>query len=182
MGASGEQAQHPSGIGRIARFAENSAIHYDDSIRPQNEIIRTDAEHSLRFFTCHAFGEISGKLAFLRDLRNIRWLNDEGNSCIAQQLLAPRRRGSEHQHALTAPYDSPDRFDQLSRVITDSVFEDDLDIFNVFNFVGRVTFNDDEVGLLARGNGADALSFAEILRAVGRGNVDSFERSESSLD
>src|SRR6266849_5925816 len=116
MSASGEQAQHPSGIGRIARFAENSAIHYDDSIRPQNEIIRTDAEHSLRFFTCHAFGEISGKLAFLRDLRNIRWLNDE------------------------------------------------------------------LVDLIARGNGADALSFAEILRAVGRCNVDSFERSESSLD
>src|SRR2546427_6059226 len=50
MGASGEQAQHPGGIGRIARFAENSAIHYDDSIRPQNEIIRTDAEHSFGFF------------------------------------------------------------------------------------------------------------------------------------
>src|SRR5437016_11688060 len=83
---------------------------------------------------------------------------------------------------LTAPYDSPDRFDQLGSVIADSVFEDDLDIFNIFNFVGRVAFNDDQVGLLARANCADALSFAEILRAVGRGNVDSFERSESSLD
>src|SRR5438552_15046678 len=182
MSASGEQAQHPSGIGRIARFAENSAIHYDDSIRPQNEIIRTDAEHSFGFFASHAFSEISGKLAFLRDLRNLGWLDHEGDSCVVQQLLAPRRRGSEHQHALTAPYDSPDRFDQLGWVITDSIFEDDLDIFNIFNFVVRVTFNDDEVGLLARGNGAYALSFAEILRAVGRGNVDSFERSESSLD
>src|SRR6266571_9112215 len=114
MSASGEQAQHASGIGRIARFAENSAIHYDDSIRPQNKIIRARAEDSLGFFARHAFGEISGKLAFLRDLRNISWLDDEGNACVAQQLLTPRRSGSEHQHALTAPYDSPDRFDQLS--------------------------------------------------------------------
>src|SRR5437870_13614616 len=106
MSASGEQAQHASGIGRIARFAENSAIHYDDSIRPQNEIIRTGAEYSLRFFTCHAFGEISGKLAFLPGLRNLRWMTDHGTSCIAQQLLAPWRRGSEAPHALTSRYDS----------------------------------------------------------------------------
>src|SRR5437899_11045459 len=112
MSASGEQAQHPSGIGRIARFAENSAIHYDDSIRPQNEIIRTDAEHSLRFLTCHAFGEISGKLALLRDLRNIRWLNDEGNYYVAQQLLAEGTRGSDHLHALTDLNVSSDRVDQ----------------------------------------------------------------------
>src|SRR5207244_12811188 len=99
MGASGEQAQHPGGIGRIARFAENSAIHYDDSIRPQNEIIRTDAEHSFGFFASHALGEISGTLAFLRDLRTIRWLNYAGSSCIAHQVLAPRSRGSKYQNA-----------------------------------------------------------------------------------
>src|SRR5437667_12526152 len=114
MSASGEQAQHASGIGRIARFAENSAIHYDDSIRPQNEIIRTDAEHSFGFFASHAFSEISGKLAFLRDLRNLGWLDHEAGSCFVQHLLAPRSGGSHRRHAQSAPYDTPDRVDLLS--------------------------------------------------------------------
>src|SRR5690348_9853388 len=99
MSAAGEQAQHARGVVGVARFAEDYAVYNDNGVGTEDEIVWAGAEHSLRFFLCHALGEISRKLAFARNFWDAGWLYNESNARIAQELLAPGRSRSEHEHA-----------------------------------------------------------------------------------
>src|SRR5512133_3782603 len=73
-------------------------------------------------------------------------------------------------------------FEQLGRVVRDAVLEDELHFANIGDPVGGVAVDDDEVGMLAGGDRADAVLLAEELRAVGRGDPDGFDGRESAFD
>ena len=65
-------------------------------------------------------------------------------------------------------------FDQLLRVVADAVFEDGVDIFDIFDVGRRVALDENEVCLFAFCDGADAILAAEVDRAIFGG--DSGER------
>src|SRR5712692_10866492 len=89
------------------------------------------------------------------------------------QLLLPVPAGSAQA------YQPADRLDQLRRIITDAIFENEFDFFDVRDIGGGVAVNHHNVRGLSGGERADTVQFAEELRAVGRSNVDGFERREA---
>src|SRR5262249_41626471 len=70
------------------------------------------------------------------------------------------------------PHFSLHRFDQLLRIVSDSLLEDRLDFADLGDRPGRIARDDDEVGLLADGNRTDSGIAAEVFRAVQRGDPD----------
>src|SRR4051794_38387686 len=84
--------------------------------------------------------------------------------------------GLSHSHR------SSYRFEQLLRIVSHAVLEHDLDIFDVGDGLCWVALNDDEVGLLSAGDGADVVAFAQKLGAVCRGDLDCLDWREASLD
>src|SRR5262249_46591601 len=61
--------------------------------------------------------------------------------------------------ALPHAHHPSNRFDQLSRVVTDAVFEDNLNVLNIFNFLGGVSLDNNQIGLLTGGQSTDSIGF-----------------------
>jgi hypothetical protein len=70
---------------------------------------------------------------------------------------------------------------QFARVVSDAFLEDELDIFEVRDFLAGVSLDHHEVCALPWLEGADAVGFAQKLLSVLRGDVNGFERSEASF-
>src|SRR5436309_3099510 len=70
------------------------------------------------------------------------------------------------------------RLEQLLRVVADAVLEDDLHVLDVRDARRRIAFDDDEIGVLAGGDGADAIGASEERGAVERGDADRFDGRE----
>src|SRR5713226_3254832 len=87
-------------------------------------------------------------------------------------------RTREREHSPASHY-SLYRLDQLGRVVTNPIFENDLRILNVFDLARRVTLDHHQIGLFADPDGADAIRFAEVLSPVCSSDMDGFQRSES---
>src|SRR6267378_4983634 len=85
-------------------------------------------------------------------------------------------------NGLTATYNASHRFDELRRVVTDSVFEYGLNVLDVFDVFGWITFDYDQVCLLAWGDRADAVELSQKLRAICGRDVDRLDWSESCFD
>lgn len=66
-------------------------------------------------------------------------------------------------------------------VVGDAVFEDEFDVFEVGDFLARIAVDDDEVGVFAGLECADAVSFAEEFGSILRSDVDGFERAEAGF-
>ena len=74
------------------------------------------------------------------------------------------------------------RRDELGRVVADAFLEHEGDFADVGDLRGRISVDDDEVGLLADGDRSDAVGASEVRRAVERADLDGLERRESALD
>src|SRR5262245_6823681 len=72
--------------------------------------------------------------------------------------------------------------DEFGGIVSDSVFEDDFDIFDVGDFRGWVAGHDNDVGSLTDGDGADAAVFLQEDRSVFGGDVNSFDGGEATFD
>src|SRR6202050_1812498 len=72
--------------------------------------------------------------------------------------------------------------DQLFGIVADAGLEHRLDVLDVGNVRGRIAFDQNEVGLFARRERADAIPLAEINRAVFRADLNRLRRSESRFD
>src|SRR5438067_13772673 len=58
------------------------------------------------------------------------------------------------------------RFEQLRGIVSGAVLEDDLDVLDVVDANARVALDDQEIGVLRHGDGADLVLPAEIGCAV----------------
>src|SRR5262245_20213838 len=74
------------------------------------------------------------------------------------------------------------RLEQLRRVVTHSVLEDELDVLDVGDASGRIALQDDEVRALADRNRADAACLTEVGGAVERRDPDRFDRRKPGFD
>src|SRR5260221_1041649 len=68
--------------------------------------------------------------------------------------------------------------EQLSGVVADTVFEDDLDVLDVRDVDGRIAFHHHEIGVLPGRNRADPILAAEKARAVQRRDANGLDRRE----
>src|SRR5215469_9768002 len=84
--------------------------------------------------------------------------------------------------ALILAVPSSHRVQELLGVIADPVLEDNLDIFDVDNSPGRITFDDDKVGILARRDRANFILLSHVGRTIQCRDLDCLNRSESGLD
>src|SRR5579885_3381450 len=84
--------------------------------------------------------------------------------------------------ALSNSHLSFDGFDELGGIVSDPIFENGFDVFDVVDVFRRIALDNDEIGLLAGSDRADVVEFSQILRAVGRSDMDCFDRSESRFD
>ena len=66
-------------------------------------------------------------------------------------------------------------------VVGDAVFEDEVDVFDVSDFLAGITVDNDEVSSFARFQCADAVAFSEEFGAILRGDVNSFERRKAGF-
>jgi hypothetical protein len=98
MPASRKQAQHASGVGSVARLAQDFCVYDDDGVRAENEVVWTLTKHGQGFFPCHAFGKRSRCFSRLGHFGDISRLHFKRNTCVAQKLLAAGRGGGEYQH------------------------------------------------------------------------------------
>jgi hypothetical protein len=73
-------------------------------------------------------------------------------------------------------------FDELRGVVTDAVFEDDLNLFDVFDIGRGVPLQHDDVGGFAGSQRANFIELAEEFGAVRSGDVNGLERREACLD
>src|SRR5437899_1725545 len=83
---------------------------------------------------------------------------------------------------LAKSYETTCRVCEFLRVVTDAVFEDDLNFFDVIDVLGRVTIDDDEVCLLSFCDCADAIQLAQKLSTVRSRNMDGFQWCESGFN
>ena len=72
-----------------------------------------------------------------------------------------------------------DGVEEFGGVVAYAVFEDDFDFFDVVDVGGGVAVDDDEVGVLAGGDGADGCLLAEVGGSVEGGDFDGFEGGEA---
>ena len=142
MSPSRQQVQHPKSVVRIARLAQNLAIHEHNCVGPQHISFRTLPQHSQRLFPRHALGKILRRFPSQRNFWNIGRLHGECNPCVTQKFLAARRSGGENQHdtailpeSLIAAHVSPHRFNQLRRIIANAIFENSFNILDVRNIL-----------------------------------------------
>src|SRR5438105_12675449 len=77
---------------------------------------------------------------------------------------------------------SLDRIEQLFRVVSDAILENDLDVFDIGDVSGRITFHDDEVRILSDGNRADVIVAPEEDRTVQSGDANCLDRCEAGVD
>src|SRR4051812_1648413 len=68
--------------------------------------------------------------------------------------------------ALSDPDESLDGLNEFLRIVTDAIFENDLDVFNVTDRRGGIAFYDHQVGLLAHGGGTQVGVFTQELPPV----------------
>src|SRR5205823_14709453 len=90
--------------------------------------------------------------------------------------------GGESQRASVLAEPPLHRLEQLRGVVADAVLEHDPDVLDIADPARRVALDDDEVGVLAAGDAADAILLAGIDRAVERGDLDRLDRREPGLD
>src|SRR5438874_2432809 len=62
--------------------------------------------------------------------------------------------------------------EQLFRVVSSAVFEDDFNVFDIRNVSGRIAFYHDEVGILSNGDRSNLFLTSEKNRAVQSGDVN----------
>jgi len=98
MRSSRNPAQHASGVGSVARLAQDFCIYDDDGVRAKNKLVWPLAKHDLSFFPRHALGKRSRCFSRPGHFEDISRLHFEWNTCVAQKLLAARRGRGEYQH------------------------------------------------------------------------------------
>src|SRR4029453_6016923 len=75
-----------------------------------------------------------------------------------------------------------DRIDQRHGIEANALLEYELHFADIRDGGGRVAVDDNQIGLLAGGESADAIVASKILRAVERADRYGLERCESGLD
>ncbi|HLB88625.1 MAG TPA: hypothetical protein VJK29_13320, partial [Terriglobales bacterium] len=103
VGTPGEKVQHASGVSAVLRFAENLAVHDNNGVSAENEVIRPLTEHGKGFPPCQAFGTGSRILTFFWELSNVTRLYNELNARVAQKFLAARGSGGEDDRVHLLP-------------------------------------------------------------------------------
>src|SRR6202521_155892 len=93
-----------------------------------------------------------------------------------------RRQFSSHEVAplifsITTPY----RIEQLLGIVSDTVLEDDFDVFDIRDASGRITSHHHEVGVFASQNRADLILAAEIDSTVQSRDPNSLDRWEPGI-
>ena len=73
------------------------------------------------------------------------------------------------------------RLEQLYGVVADTVFKNHLDSADIRDAGRGIAVDHHKVGLLAGGNGPNAVKLAEELRSVGSRDLDGLRTSESRL-
>src|SRR5215210_2084581 len=74
------------------------------------------------------------------------------------------------------------RLDQFLRVIADSILEDDLDLLDVADIRGRISFHHHQVSLLPDGDGADMRLLTKKPGTVEGGDLDRFHWREAGFN
>src|SRR6202453_835603 len=75
-----------------------------------------------------------------------------------------------------------DAVDQLFGIVADAGLKHRFHVLDVCNVSGWIAFDQNEVGLFARRERADAIPLAKIYRAVFRADLNRLRRSESRFD
>src|SRR5262249_19753851 len=96
-------------------------------------------------------------------------------------MCATKQHGSEDHQSMEAD-GACDGVDEFLGVVSDAVFEDEVDVFDLGDFGAGIAFDDHNVSALTGFERTDALGFAEILRAIQSLDADGFERSETGFD
>ena len=97
-------------------------------------------------------------------------------------MIRRRRDASSRFDPLTDSDLASYALDQFVRVIADSVLEHRLDVLDVFDLLGGIALDQNEVRILAGCEGTDAILLAEIGRAIRGPDLDGFNRGESGFD
>src|ERR1700733_14424992 len=104
----------------------------------------------------------------------------------AWQAAHDRSQGMENQPLLTLSlpnsHQSAHRFNQLGRIITNSILKDRLHVFDVFNLLRWIAFDYHQVRLFPGRDRPDAVQLPQILSSVKRCNVNRFNRRESRFN
>ena len=142
MHLAGEHSQHSLSISSIHRFTENCFVDHNNRIRAEHKILRTNTPHRERFLARQPLRTIARRFSGTRCLIDVRRLHDELDASLAEKSLASRRGGGQNErwfcgqrHELAVPYRAAHRFDELCRIVSDAIFENDFDIFDVVNIL-----------------------------------------------
>src|ERR1700690_225272 len=110
MSSSGKQPQHAQRVCLVSWFTENLAVDNHYRVCTQDELFGVLAKRSLGLLSRQAFRAIARILSCQRYFRNVGGPDRKWNARVAQQFLAARRGGSEHQHrSLSSFYRSQNR-------------------------------------------------------------------------
>src|SRR5690349_3596580 len=110
------------------------------------------------------------------------WSRNGTNAAVAAAVAMGETKNANRDNTdLTDAYQTLYGLDQLLRVVAYAVFENDLDLFDVADTGGRVTFHHHQIRLFAGCNRADARFLTKKLRAVQRRDLDRFERRKTGL-
>src|SRR5579859_6540916 len=89
--------------------------------------------------------------------------------------------GGKNDRWLVQSYRSLHRLNQLRGVVADSILEHQFHIFDIRNFFAGISIDHYNVRLLSYFERADAIGFAQKLRAILSGDANGFERTEASF-
>ena len=71
---------------------------------------------------------------------------------------------------------------QLLRVVTDAILENDLNLFDIRNLSGRITLHHHKIRVFSNGYGTNLFLSAQVNSPVQSGNFDGFDRRESGFN
>src|SRR5207237_9444833 len=74
------------------------------------------------------------------------------------------------------------RIEKLRGVVSDAVFENDFDVLDIGNALGRIAFDHNEVGVLSDGDRSDPILPAEEDRAIECRDADRLHRREAGFN